>query len=482
MKYLFMRLPTLLLASIVGLFAASTVFGTATIVIQNNDAPCVGFNDPTPATPVGGNNGTTVGAQRLIAFQAAANIWGATLTSGPIITIRASWVPLACTSFAGTLGSTGATSLHSNFANAPFTGFWYSGALANALAGSDLDSGTAEMNARFNVNVGTPGCFQSSHWYYGLDNNHGSDFDLVTVLLHEFGHGLGFSSFTNEANGAQAGNPPGLPSIFDKFLLDNTTGKTWPNMTNAERQASAINNTNLVWNGTQVTNDAVAPVLTSGKDPQGHPLMYAPNPIKAGSSVSHWDISASPNQLMEPNLSLSLTHNVTTPSDLTSSLLRDIGWCFGCSQPPPPPPPSPTPTPSPPPNDNFANAQVISGCSGSVTGSNLDSTHECGEPTHVPGVGNRSVWYSWQAPSTGSATEDRCFMLRSGAVRLLVSVLLCTPTIAFSQQFRGTVLGTIRDPTGAVIPRAQVTLTELATNATVATETDGEGFYAIEYL
>jgi len=402
MKYVLKRLPTLLLASIVGLFAASTAFGTATIVIENNDAPGVGFNDTTPASPVGGNNGTTVGEQRLIAFTAAANIWGATLTSGPIITIRASWVPLTCTSSAGTLGSTGATSVHANFANAPFTGFWYSGALANALAGSDLSSSNPEINARFNVNVGTPGCFQTRHWYYGLDNNHGSDFDLVTVLLHEFAHGLGFASFTDEETGEQAGNtPPGLPSIFDKFLLDNTTGKTWPNMTNDERKASAINNTNLVWNGTQVTSDAAAPVLTSGKDPQGHPWMYAPNPVKAGSSVSHWDINASPNQLMEPNLTVDLTHNVTTPSDLTFSLLRDLGWCFGCPQ---PPPPSPTPTPSPPPNDNFANAQVISGCSGSVTGSNVASTHEVGEPTHFPGVGHRSVWYSWQAPSTGSAT------------------------------------------------------------------------------
>ena len=34
----------------------------------------------------------------------------------------------------------------------------------------------------------------------------------------------------------------------------------------------------------------------------------------------------------------------------------------------------------------------------------MASTHEAGEPTHVPGVGTRSVWYRWQAPSTSSAT------------------------------------------------------------------------------
>ena len=41
----------------------------------------MGFNDPTPATPVGGNTGTTIGAQRLIVFKEAARIWGAVLPS-----------------------------------------------------------------------------------------------------------------------------------------------------------------------------------------------------------------------------------------------------------------------------------------------------------------------------------------------------------------------------------------------------------------
>ena len=51
------------------------------IVIVNGNAPGVGFNDPTPVAPVGGNPGTTVGDQRLRAFQFAADRWGATLDS-----------------------------------------------------------------------------------------------------------------------------------------------------------------------------------------------------------------------------------------------------------------------------------------------------------------------------------------------------------------------------------------------------------------
>src|SRR3712207_7563594 len=46
------------------------------------------------------------------------------------------------------------------------------------------------------------------------------------------------------------------------------------------------------------------------------------------SSVSHWDTSLSPNQLMEPANSGDLRHTVAVPSDLTGSQMRDIGWSF----------------------------------------------------------------------------------------------------------------------------------------------------------
>jgi PA domain-containing protein len=254
MKHLFKKLPTFLLASVLGLFVYSSAFAQATIVIQNNDAPGAGFNDTTAAAPVGGNNGTTVGAQRLIAFQAAANIWGATLTSGPTITIRATWAALPCTAGSGTLGSAGPAGSGLGFPGG-LPGFWYPISLANALSGTDLNSGAHEINATFNSSLGTTGCLENSHWYYGLDNNHGSSgIDLVNVLLHEFAHGLGFQTFTNRTTGQQA---QGSPSIYDRYLFDNQTGKTWPQMTDAERSVSATNTGRLVWNGPQVLNDVL---------------------------------------------------------------------------------------------------------------------------------------------------------------------------------------------------------------------------------
>jgi hypothetical protein len=381
--------------------STSAAFASATIVIENADAAGTGFNDPTVVAPVGGNNGTTLGQQRLNAFQFAANIWGATLTSGPTITIRASWTALSCTASSGVLGSAGNSgAIYRDFSGAvPST--WYGNALRNALTNSDGNGAAPEITAFFNSNIGTPGCVESSHWYYGLDTNSGpGGINLVALLLHEFSHGLGFQTYTNTSSGLQAGDANGrFPSIYDRFLFDNTTGQTWPQMTDAERVASTINTNHLTWNGSQVTTDA-ASVLSSGKDGAGRPLMYAPNPRQAGSSVAHWDTSAAPNQLMEPIFNSNLSHSVSPPQDLTSSLMKDIGWCLGCAA------PSPSPTPSPPANDNFANAQIISGCSGSVSGTNVSATKEAAEPAHAGDIGGSSVWYQWQASENGSVTID----------------------------------------------------------------------------
>src|SRR5437773_1660297 len=117
------------------LTASQGTSAAATIVILNNDQPNVGFNDPTVISPVGNNAGTTLGQQRLNAFQFAANIWGATLNSNVTITIRASWASLTCTTTTAVLGQAGAAGIFKDFPNAPVAGTWYAAALANALSG-----------------------------------------------------------------------------------------------------------------------------------------------------------------------------------------------------------------------------------------------------------------------------------------------------------------------------------------------------------
>ncbi len=63
--------------------------------------------------------------------------------------------------------------------------------------------------------------------------------------------------------------------------------------------------------------------------------------------------------------------------------------------------------PERPANDQFAQAAVLSGSSGSTNGTNLHATGEPGEPTHWNSSGTAtSVWYTWTAPITGTITFD----------------------------------------------------------------------------
>ena len=73
---------------------------------------------------------------------------------------------------------------------------------------------------------------------------------------------------------------------------------------------------------------AVDPARIAGADELGRMLLYTPNPLEPGSSMSHWDISATPDLLMEPFASPTLPLGEV---DLTLPHFRDLGWPQGSS-------------------------------------------------------------------------------------------------------------------------------------------------------
>ena len=240
----------LLLTALLACFGVAAA-NAVTITILNNDGVGEGFNDPTAAAPVGGNPGLTIGQQRLNVFQEAANIWGGLLPGSVTVVIRAQFNPQTCTATQAVLGSAGPQSVFANFTGAPLLNTWYHVALANQLSGVDQNGGTFEINATFNSNLnGAATCLGGRKWYYGFDGNEGTDLELLPVVLHEMGHGLGFSTLVNSL-GAESG---GLPDVYERNIRDNILALNWHQMTQAQRAASAINTGNVVWSGTCVTS------------------------------------------------------------------------------------------------------------------------------------------------------------------------------------------------------------------------------------
>lgn len=319
---------SLVLGLAVLLLPARPASADATLTILNNDAAGEGFNDPSPATPVGGNTGTTLGQQRMNAFEFAAEIWAQTLDSSVEIEIEANFDPLYCDATKAALGAAGAYMLNADWIGAPRPNTWYPIALANRLAGVDNAPGTPDIWATFNSAIGTT-CDFAKWWYYGLDGKAPANrSDFVTTVVHELAHGLGFQTYVDPATGKRKAityqaTTYEFDDIFMTFLEDHSLGLTFPQMTDAQRKAASIDSGDLHWVGLNVVAGGV--LLTAGRSqPSGHVEMYAPNPVETGSSLSHFSKSLAPNEALEP-VYTGVNHN----PGLARQLMQDVGWVTG---------------------------------------------------------------------------------------------------------------------------------------------------------
>jgi len=236
------------------LLTVSTAAWSADVVLVNLDPPGVGLNDPTPATPVGGNPGTTIGEQRVNVYNKATELWGAELDSPVPIFVGATFQPLPCAPTGGVLGAAGPTYVFRDFQGAIRPATWYVSAQADALFGAQLVN-DIDIISFFNSDIDDddPNCLTGTSWYYGYDGAEEGDIDFLTVVMHEINHGLGHLELVSESTGARFA---GVDDAYMFNMLDVTTGKYWNEMTDAERLASQVNSGNLVWDGEAVNTNA----------------------------------------------------------------------------------------------------------------------------------------------------------------------------------------------------------------------------------
>jgi hypothetical protein len=253
------------------IFLALSARAEISVNITYLDPAGTGFYDPTPRAAIDGNSGTTLGEQRRNAFEAAIYHWSKLLNGAIPVNIRATWISQGT----GTLASARPLDFYRDWNGVPVSGRFYPATLANELAGYDIDPATDEIEVMCNPdwdNGINSGKGDAREWYYGTDGFPPSgDFDFYSTMLHELGHGFGFSSFLNTDGSWVLGNP----TIYDNFLV-NSSG-TWVTSLSQSQRAAMVTSDNLFNAGNTTTS------VNYGQWAKIH----APSTFVSGSSLSH---------------------------------------------------------------------------------------------------------------------------------------------------------------------------------------------------
>ncbi|MCW5592009.1 MAG: PPC domain-containing protein [Burkholderiales bacterium] len=251
------------------------------------------------------------------AFAYAASLWAAKLQSPVTITVNACWASLG----PGVLGSAGPVTFARDFAGAPQAGTWYPIALANALAGSDLNTTGAEINASFS-SAFVP------NWYFGTDGNTPfGQYDFVSVVMHELGHGLGFLGSMDYSGGVGSwGSGTAFPFIYDRFTENGSNQALITAFANnSTALGSQLISNNLFFDGPNARS-------ANGNTPAA---LYAPATWNDGSSYSHLaeSFNNTPNSLM--TFSLASGESNHDPGPVAMGILQDSGWALASVPPSP---------------------------------------------------------------------------------------------------------------------------------------------------
>lgn len=236
-------------------------------------------------------------------IQRAIDIWSENFSSKVPVNVNVAWTKAPNSTI---LASASAKNIFSNFNGAPDKTLYYPSALANALAGVDLDVGEPELE----INV-TTGDF----WYYGLDGKCPSNkYDLVSVILHEMAHGLGFMSGTYYDPATRVGRFL-QPTAFDAYV-QLPDGRRLVDLPSPSLEIGAALTSTLLWSGANAleANNGVKP------------LLFTPSVYEQGSSTSHLDektfSNTFENSVMTPNLSAGEVFHL--PGTLLLAIFEDL--------------------------------------------------------------------------------------------------------------------------------------------------------------
>jgi hypothetical protein len=217
------------------------------------------------------------------AITAATDLWANTFNSSVPINIRARALPIDDLNI---IARATPVKFFNNFSNIPDNTLWYTSAMANAIAGKDLDPKNPEISIDINANL-------DPQFYLQTDGNVPTgEYDLESIVVHELGHGLGFLSNTDYVSGVGSLQQP---TPFDAYA-QSENGKSLADYPCFSLALGTAMTSPLYWSGPNA-------IAANGNS---KPKLYAPPIFDPGSSISHLDEdtypSGTPDALMTPRM------------------------------------------------------------------------------------------------------------------------------------------------------------------------------------
>ena len=248
---------------------------------------------------------TTTPASYHAAINAAVDVWSQNFVSDVPVKVKVTW---GRQSSSAILAAASPGKLHNSFKNIPDSELWYASALADAIAGEDIEPTIEEVSIRINSSNGPM-------LYLGTDGNCPSNkYDLVSMILHEMGHGLGFLSNADYDELYGYGSIQ-QPTPFDAYA-QLPDGRRLMDLDSPSLELGKALTEPLVWSGANGirANNGVKP------------LLYTPSPYEGGSSVSHLDENTFANSardaVMSPNLKMGEVFHL--PGPLLIAMFEDL--------------------------------------------------------------------------------------------------------------------------------------------------------------
>jgi len=245
------------------------------------------------------------------AFEYAVSIWEHIIKSDVPIYVNARWRSLEN----NILGSAGPSDYYTDFDFIPHKNRFYPVSVVEKITKSEITGSTSpDISATFNKDI---------KWYFGTDGNTPELlYDFVTVVLHEIGHGLGFTGFFFVTGniGAYGNENTGDVAAFDLMVINDKDQHLTDTSIFKIPSESLYN---ALTSDLLFSNSPVAVHRSSAK-----PKLYAPSKWNDGSSIYHLNDATYPftneNSLMTH--AIGKGEAVHDPGPITNGILADIGW------------------------------------------------------------------------------------------------------------------------------------------------------------